>query len=165
MQADVRTASLASPAAAALIAALDEEIQARYRRPLDAFYFSLGDDEVGPGRGAFALAWVGGRAVGCGAVRLIDDDIAELKRMYVLPESRRQGVAAAVLRFLEREAVDLGASRMVLETVTTPPDAIAVYRHAGYQHIPRFGPYVDSEISYCMAKSLVEPGTADLGRA
>lgn len=46
---------------------------------------------------------------------------------------------------------------MVLETVTTPPDAVALYRGAGYEPIPRFGPYVDSAISYCMANSLVEP--------
>ena len=51
----------------------------------------------------------------------------------------------------------LGASRVVLETVTTSPDAAALYRGAGYEPIPRFGPYVDSAISYCMAKSLVEP--------
>jgi putative acetyltransferase len=87
-------------------------------------------------------------------VRLIDDDTAELKRMFVVPEFRRQGVAGAVLRFLESEALDLGASRVVLETVTTPPDAVALYQAAGYEEIPRFGPYVDSPISYCMGKSL-----------
>ena len=102
----------------------------------------------------FALAWAEGRAVGCGAVRLIDEDTAELKRMYVVPERRRQGVAGALLRFLEDEALGLGARRVVLETVTHPPDAVALYRVAGYEEIPRFGPYVDSEISYCMAKSV-----------
>ena len=157
MQVDVLRGNLASPAATKLIAALNEEIQARYPKPLDAFYFSLDTHEVGPGSGAFALAWVEERAVGCGAVRLIDDDLAELKRMYVVPDSRGQRVAAAVMRFLESEALVLGASRVVLETVTTPPDAVALYRGAGYEPIPRFGPYVDSAISYCMAKSLAEP--------
>lgn len=154
MQVGVRRASLASPAATKLVAALNEEIQGRYPEPLDDFYFSLERDEVEPGRGAFALAWVEDRAVGCGAVRLIDDDTAELKRMFVVPEFRRRGVAGAVLRFLESEALAVGAARVVLETVATPPDAVALYRGAGYGQIPRFGPYVDSALSYCMAKSL-----------
>ena len=154
MQVEVRRGSLASPAAAKLVAELNDEIQARYAETLDGFHFSLDHDEVEPGRGAFALGWVEDRAVGCGAVRLIDDATAELKRMYIVPEFRRQGVAGAVLRFLESEALALGASRVVLETVTTPPDAVALYRAAGYQEIPRFGPYVDSPFSYCMAKSL-----------
>lgn len=59
----------------------------------------------------------------------------------------------------------LGASRVVLETVTTPPDAVTLYRRAGYEHIPRFGPYVDSTISYCMAKNPVVPGAGDPGLA
>jgi putative acetyltransferase len=154
MQVDVRRGSLASPAATKLIAELNEEIRARHSEPLDGFYLSLENDEVELGRGAFALAWVEERAVGCGAVRLIDEDTAELKRMFVVPEFRRQGIVGAVLRFLESEAVALGASRVVLETVITPPDAVALYRGAGYEEIPRFGPYVDSEISYCMGRSL-----------
>jgi GNAT superfamily N-acetyltransferase len=152
MQVDVRRGRLTSPAATRLVAELNEEIQTRYLEPLDGFYLSLENDEVELGRGAFALAWVEERAVGCGAVRLIDNDTAELKRMFVVPEFRRQGIAGAVLRFLEREARGLGASRVVLETVTTPPDAVALYRGAGYEQIPRFGPYVDLEISYCMGK-------------
>jgi GNAT superfamily N-acetyltransferase len=154
MQADVRKGSLVGPEATKLIAALNEEVQARYSEPLDPFYFSLDTDEVESGRGAFALAWVEQRAVGCGAARLIDDHTVELKRMFVIPEFRRQGIARAVLRFLESEALALGASRVVLETVTRPPDAVALYRGAGYQEIPRFGPYVDSAISYCMGKTL-----------
>jgi len=154
MHVDVRSASLASRAATKLIAQLDEEVQARYSEPLSAFYFSLESGEVERDRGTFALAWADGRAVGCGALRLINEDTAELKRMFVLPEFRRHGVAAAVLGFLEREALALGASRVVLETVTNPPDAVALYRRAGYTEIPRFGRYIDSAISYCMGKSL-----------
>lgn len=74
--------------------------------------------------------------------------------MFVVPEFRRQGAAKVLLRFLESEAAALGARMVVLETVVTPPDAAALYRAAGYSEIPRFGPYVDSEISYCMGKRL-----------
>lgn len=84
MRVEVRHSSLGSVAAAKLVAALNEEIQARYPTPLDVVYFSLADEEVGPGRGAFALAWAEEVAVGCGAVRLIDADTAELNRMYAV---------------------------------------------------------------------------------
>lgn len=141
-----------------LIAALDSEIQARYREPLDVD-LSLDAHEVAERSGCFALAWVERRAVGCGAVRLVDDDTAELKRMFVLPKFRRQGVAKTLLQFLENEAVALGATRVVLETVTAPAGAAALYRWAGYSEIPRFGPYVNSEISYCMGKRLDPGGT------
>jgi ribosomal protein S18 acetylase RimI-like enzyme len=97
---------------------------------------------------------VDAEAVGCGAVRLLDDETAELKRMYVAPGCRRQGMAGAILRSLEDHARALGATRIVLETVIDPPAAVALYRAAGYGEIPKFGPYVDSEISFCMAKVL-----------
>lgn len=154
MQVDVRLGDLDNAAAVRLIAALNAEIRDRYEEPLEGFILHLDPDEVAPGRGAFALAWVGIEAVGCGAVRLLDDSSAELKRMYVVPEYRRHGVAAALLRLLEHEARSLGAARVVLETVTTPPAAAALYRGAGYEEIPRFGPYVDSDISFCMGKML-----------
>lgn len=57
-----------------------------------------------------------------------------------------------VLRFLETHARSLGASRVVLETVTEPPAAVALYRAAGYGELPKFG--VESEISFCMGKIL-----------
>ena len=156
MQVDVRTANLGSPDAATLVAALNDEIQARYPTPLDAFYFSLDEDEVGPGRGAFALAWVDGRAVGCGAVRLIEGDTAELKRMYVVPGSRRHGRSRSAVAVLGARGGRPWSVPHGVGDRHDPAHAVAVYRRAGYEQIPRFGPYVDSAISYCMAKSLVE---------
>jgi putative acetyltransferase len=151
---DLRLDDVDRAAAVQLIAALNAEIRDRYGEPLERFVLDLDPDDVAPGRGAFTLAWVGLEAVGCGAVRLIDANRAELKRMYVVPDYRGHGVAAAILRFLERHARSLGATRMVLETVTTPPAAVALYRGAGYEEIPKFGPYVDSGISFCMGKLL-----------
>jgi ribosomal protein S18 acetylase RimI-like enzyme len=103
------------------------------------------------------VAWADERAVGCGAVRLIDNETAELKRMYIDPKYRRQGLAGSMLRFLENRARSLGATRVVLETVISPTAAVALYRAAGYEEIPQFGLYVGSEISFCMGKGLESP--------
>ncbi|MGA2835046.1 MAG: GNAT family N-acetyltransferase [Acidimicrobiales bacterium] len=140
-----------------LFCALNEEIRSRHGKPVEDFVLKLNPDEVAPGHGAVVVAWADEKAVGCGAVRLLDDRTAELKRMYILPEYRRKGMAAAILRFLEDQASALGATRVVLETVVEPPAAVALYRAAGYQEIPKFGPYVESEISFCLAKVLDRP--------
>ena len=157
VQADLRQGDLDEPSVVRLLYALDKEIRARYDEPVEDFVLNLDPEEVAPGSGAFVVAWADEEAIGCGAVRLIDAETAELKRMYIVPEYRRQGVAGAMLRSLEDHARALGATRVVLETVINPPAAVALYRAAGYEEIPTFGPYVESEISFCMGKSFEFP--------
>jgi GNAT superfamily N-acetyltransferase len=79
---------------------------------------------------------------------------AEIKRMYVAPATRSAGVGAAILAALEGEARALGVGRLLLETGARQPEALALYRRAGFVAIPRFGAYVGSELSLCMAKAL-----------
>ena len=160
MQADLRLSDLDQQAVVDLLYALDEEIRARYDEPVEGFVLKLDPDEVAPGHGALVVAWADEKAIGCGAVRLIDTQTAELKRMYIVPEYRRKGLAGAILRFLEDRACALGATQVVLETVVDPPAAAALYRAAGYEEIPKFGPYVESEISFCMGKSFEQPNVA-----
>ena len=157
VQADLRLGDLDQQSVVQLLYALDEEIQARYDETVEDFVLNLDPEEVAPGHGAFVVAWADEKAVGCGAVRLIDAGTAEVKRMYIVPDYRRQGLAGAILRFLEDRARALGATRVVLETVINPPAAVALYRAAGYEEIPKFGPYVESEISLCMGKSFKPP--------
>jgi GNAT superfamily N-acetyltransferase len=157
MQADLRLGDLDHQAVVMLLHALDEETRARYDEPVEDFVLKLDPEEVAPGHGAFVVAWADEKAVGCGAVRLIDNKTAELKRMYIVPEYRRQGMAGAILRCLEGHARALGATRVVLETVIDPPAAVALYRAAGYEAIPKFGPHVESEISFCMGKIFDRP--------
>lgn len=142
-----------SPVARALIEALNTELSSRYPEP-GATHFRLDADEVAEGRGAFLIATKSGTPVGCGAVRRIDERTGEIKRMYVLPEGRGQGIGRAVLDALEAEARKLGLSRLVLETGERQPEAIAVYERAGFRRIPAFAEYVDSPLSVCMGKSL-----------
>ena len=128
---DIRREDLASPTSQALIALLNSELRTRYPRS-DSSYFRLDPDEVRPGRGAFLVAYVAGAPVACGAVRLIDSDAAEIKRMYVMPELRQRGVARRILEALEAEARELGVTRLLLETGSRQPEAIALYTKAGF---------------------------------
>jgi len=110
--------------------------------------------DLAPPRGVFLVAWHDGNAVGCGGVRAHDDRVGELKRMYVRPAARRSGVARAVLTALEQRADELGYQRLILETGTEQPEAIALYVASGYQPIDPYGEHKDSPMSRCFAKDL-----------
>lgn len=94
-----------------------------------------------------------GRAVGHVALRWLGPDL-ELKRMYVVPDARGTGVAAALLTAAEHEAKALGAERIVLQTGDRQPEAVRCYEKAGYTPIPIFPPYERLTFSKCFAKSL-----------
>lgn len=145
---------LASPEAARLIDALNLELTGAFPEP-GATHFGLTDAQVAPGEGAFLIAYLDDVAVGCGAVRRLDDATAELKRMYVDPTARGRGIGRALLDALEREARLLGVTRVVLETGTRLAPAIRMYEGMGYARIPLFGEYVSSpETSLCFGKTL-----------
>ncbi len=94
------------------------------------------------------------RAVGCGAFKKYSGQTAEIKRMYVVPEFRGQGIAGAVLRELERWARDSGFTEAILETGKKQPEAIRLYQKSGYVLIPNYGQYQGVENSVCMSKRL-----------
>ncbi len=100
------------------------------------------------------VAYLDGVAVGCGAFKPFAEGGVEVKRMYVQPERRGNGVALQVLTELEAWAKSEGHSRAVLETGMKQPEAIRLYEKAGYTRIPNFPPYEAVETSVCMEKSL-----------
>ena len=142
-----------SPDAQRLIAALDAGLAELYP-PEQRFGPNLKAQHLEEGRGTFLVAREDGRAVGCGAIRLTDGLTAEVKRMYVEPDRRGRGVGRAVLAGLEAAARQLGAQRLVLETGSHSPDAVALYRHAGFSEIDCWGEYATSPTSICMQKRL-----------
>ena len=97
-----------SPDARRLVAALDAGLAELYP-PEQRFGPNLKAEHLEDGRGAFLVARDGDRAVGCGAIRLIDPTTAEAKRMYVEPDHRGRG-SGAVLAGLEAAAGRLGVS-------------------------------------------------------
>ncbi|MBA9075904.1 MULTISPECIES: GNAT family N-acetyltransferase [Rufibacter] len=102
------------------------------------------------------VAYQGMVPAGCGAIKPYADTTAEVKRMFVLPEFRGQGIAGRVLRELERWAVELGFEKLILETGKAMPEAIRLYSKNGYTPIPNYGQYKNIESSVCMHKPLQE---------
>jgi GNAT superfamily N-acetyltransferase len=149
----LRRVEITSPIVQQLILALNAELEEMYPEE-GANHFRLDAEEVADGRGAFLVAYRDGQAVGCGAVRRNDHQVAEIKRMYVVPEARGRGIARQVLVALEAEARQLGVNRLVLETGLRQVEALALYRRAGFVEIPLFGEYIDSPLSVCMEKHL-----------
>jgi GNAT superfamily N-acetyltransferase len=150
---EIRREEIASPIARALIADLNAELTDLYPEE-GANHFRLDADEVAPGWGAFVVARAGGRTVGCGAVRRLDAETAEVKRMFVKRAARGQGIGRLLLAALEGEALLLGARRLVLETGQRQPAALGLYERAGFARIPAFGAYVGTPLSVCMGKDL-----------
>ena len=93
--------------------------------------------------------------VGCGLLRDLGGGLGELKRMYVVPTHRGRGVSRPILRELERRAREASLERLVLETGVRQPEAIRLYRSAGYTQIPNYGPYEHEPMSVCFGKDLV----------
>ncbi|GAB3173665.1 GNAT family N-acetyltransferase [Streptomyces incanus] len=82
------------------------------------------------------------------------DGDAELKRMYVAEGMRGRGLARRILAVLEEDARAAGRLRMVLETGTQQPEAVALYTSSGYEPCEKFGYYRFHDSSLCYAKPL-----------
>ncbi|MES2072970.1 MAG: GNAT family N-acetyltransferase [Pseudomonadota bacterium] len=93
------------------------------------------------------------RAVGCGAV-VLTPAFGELKRMYVRPQNRGQGIAKKILSRLELEAKKSGCSLLKLETGPRHTEALALYALCGYQLRGPFGDYPDDPLSVFMQKHI-----------
>lgn len=100
------------------------------------------------------VAFVNNEAVGCGALKKVDETTAEVKRMFVLSEQRGKGIASEILREIERWASELGFRQIILETGVRQTEALQLYRKNGYQVIENYGQYKGVENSVCFGKSL-----------
>jgi len=136
-----------------LVGALDAELSLLYE-PEQRFGPNLKPEHVSPGVGTFLLARAGERAIGCGALRLLDPTTGEVKRMYVEPDVRGRGVARQILARLESAATELGIRRLVLETGIHQVEAIALYSRAGFRPTPCWGEYAGTPTSVCFEKLL-----------
>jgi len=152
----IARAELTAQVSRDLIASLDAELSALYPEP-GANHFQLDPEEIADGRGTFLVVYRGETPVGCGALRLLDAETAELKRMYVSRPARGKGLGRRILAALEAEARALGVRRLVLETGVRQAAALALYRSTGFHPIPLFGEYcLSPETSVCLGKDLLE---------
>ena len=83
--------------------------------------------------GGFWVAAQNAKLVGMFGLERASPDSMELRRMYVDPGARRQGIAKEMLRFAEDECRRRKISRLELSTAELQGAALALYRSAGYQ--------------------------------
>jgi len=151
----IERAELTADVSRVLIASLNAELKGVYSDP-GATHFHLDAEEVADGRGTFLVVYREGTPVGCGALRLLDAETAELKRMYVSPTVRGRGLGRRLVAALEAEARALGIRRLVLETGIWQAAALALYRATGFHPIPLYGEYcLSPETSVCLGKDLL----------
>ena len=149
---EIRRETYGSEAARALTDPLKAELLERHGRPGSGGEPPSSDFE--PPDGAFLVGSVDGMDVACGGVCRYDAATAEIRRMYVPPKHRGSGFSRLVLAALEDEARRLGYTCVRLETGLHQHEALALYRSSGFEEIPRYGPYVDDELSVCFEKPL-----------
>lgn len=92
--------------------------------------------------------------VACGCFRPMDDKSVEVKRMFVSPDKRKQGVSSQLLRELEAWMKELNFKEAYLETGINMTPAINLYKKNGYQQTENYGEYANEENSYCMKKTI-----------
>lgn len=120
------------PATAPLKEELTHEYVTRYGDGARAELTRYDPDVFAPPHGTLVLLFEGDVAVAGGAFMRHDDRTAELKRIWTDSRHRRRGLARRVLVELERDAADLGYSRLYLTTGPRQPEARALYLATGY---------------------------------
>lgn len=132
--------------ARACLQAYYEELARRFASGFDVARSRNPDaaDMVRP-RGTFLLAWSDGLPVGCVALKGNGGDAAEVKRLWVAPAARGQGLARRLMVAVEDAARQMGIRVLRLDTNSALPEAIELYRKTGWIEIPRFNddPYPD----------------------
>jgi GNAT superfamily N-acetyltransferase len=133
-------ASVQTGDGARLVAAMREEIAAIYDG-LDLEGPEMpraGAAELAPPGGTFLVGMREGIPVCCGGIKRLDAHACEIKRMYVAPQARGQGVARTLLGALESAAREIGYAVARLDTGPDQPHARALYESAGYVEIENF---------------------------
>ncbi len=154
---DLRQVDPAGPDAQRCLRAYVAELNRRApRRGFDPSKGATADPhEVRAPHGAFVVAYLRGDPVGCGALKHQPDQGSDLKRMWVAESARGLGLGRRLLEHLERLAVEHGSREARLETSDVLPEAIALYRSAGYVEVPPFNdePFADRWFSKALPTS------------
>ena len=121
--------------ASALLTEMRDELNALYANPARLDVPSVSADDLRGPTGVYLVGYDGADAVAGGGLRHLDDEVAEIKRMYVRPAARSRGIAAQLLASLETEAAALGYRSVRLDTGPKQVHAIRLYRGAGFTEI------------------------------
>ena len=97
--------------------------------------------DYGPPDGRLLIAELGGQLAGCVALRRLDQDICEMKRLYLRRQFRGKGLGRALVEAVLGEARSIGYRRMRLDTVEPiMRDAVSMYRQFGFHEIAPYCP-------------------------
>jgi GNAT superfamily N-acetyltransferase len=138
MRIDFRESDPALSPARELIAAMVAEMNELYGDIEGPNVPSAKPADFAPPHGTFLVGYDEGEPICAGGLKRLDEQAAEIKRMYVAPAARRRGVARALLDALEDAARARGYAVVRLDTGLRQPHAMALYRSAGYVDVGNF---------------------------
>lgn len=114
---------------------------------------SFNSEDVCVPRSLFVVAYnENDEPVGCGGIRPINQNVAEVKRMFA--KEKTKGIGTEILLYLEIHAKKLGYSTLCLETRLINEQAVSFYRKRGYYKILNYGKYINNPKAICFEKKL-----------
>jgi GNAT superfamily N-acetyltransferase len=122
----------------ALQAAFFADIAARYPGWNPGSSQSVQPAELAPPTGIWLIAYLNNTPVGCGGLQALDPHTAEIRRIFIAKSARGHGIGRTLLTELEGHARRLGYQRLRLTTGDQQPEALELFRSAGYAEIPAF---------------------------
>ena len=106
------------------------------------------EEKYGMPEGRLYLLLVDHQPAGCIGLRKIDAESCEMKRMYIRPQFRRQGLADLLVRQFIADARKIGYRRVLMDTFPFLQSAIRLYRRHGFYEIPSYNGSPMEELIY-----------------
>jgi GNAT superfamily N-acetyltransferase len=148
---ELKRTTSANPDFRLLVVELDVDLRVRNGEVMDIYDQHNIIEQID----TVVIAYMGDIPAGCGCFKKFSTDAVEIKRMFVRHNFRGKGISAAILRDLEKWALEEGFKFTVLETGNRQTEALGLYQKMGYENIPKYEPYVDLPDSICFRKQLV----------
>jgi GNAT superfamily N-acetyltransferase len=127
-----------SAASVALQAAFFADIASRYPGWEPGAAASADPASLAPPAGAWVVAYLAGRPVGCGGLQRVDAETGEIRRIYIDGSARGRGIGRSLLAELELRARRAGYVRLRLTTGDGQPEALGLFRSTGYREVAPF---------------------------